>query len=306
MLRKVGSLATKAHDSEAVGFSSRRLWSLWDMLELNARAFYAASNALQHLLTNIEDKKSILEREDGGISIILLNDDNFIKSIKKTSEQLSNELLALDARMSLKELERLQDELATGSTTFETLKMSIHEIRSRLADELGLIKLLVLDGAQAKFYETGESSFGGEVLARFPSISYEIDESAKCLSLDRSTASAFHSIRALEAAIRAMARCLGIPDPTRASDRNWGATLKKVSAEIEVRWPGSSNRMSGDGEFFDNAYAALAAMQNPYRNATMHLDQKYTPEEAKHIFELVGGFMRKLSSRMDEDGRPLA
>jgi hypothetical protein len=64
--------------------------------------------------------------------------------------------------------------------------------------------------------------------------------------------------------------------------------------------------MSGDGEFFDNAFAALAAMQNPYRNSTMHLDQKYTSEEASHIFEVVGGFMKKLASRMDEDGLPLA
>jgi len=35
-------------------------------------------------------------------------------------------------------------------------------------------------------------------------------------------------------------------------------------------------------------------MQNPWRNATMHLDQKFTDEEARHIFEIVKGFMRKL------------
>jgi hypothetical protein len=45
-------------------------------------------------------------------------------------------------------------------------------------------------------------------------------------------------------------------------------------------------------------------MQNPYRNATMHLDQKYTEEEAKHIFEIVKGSMRKLASRCDENGDP--
>ncbi|MGB8901471.1 MAG: hypothetical protein WCC90_20505 [Methylocella sp.] len=65
-------------------------------------------------------------------------------------------------------------------------------------------------------------------------------------------------------------------------------------------------RSGGDAELFDNAYAALAGMQNPWRNSTMHLDQVYTPEDARHIFEIVGGFMRKLASRMDEDGLPLA
>lgn len=64
--------------------------------------------------------------------------------------------------------------------------------------------------------------------------------------------------------------------------------------------------MSDDGEFFDNAYAALAAMQNPWRNATMHLDQQYTQEEARNILEIVRGFMRRLASRMDEDGKSFA
>jgi len=47
-------------------------------------------------------------------------------------------------------------------------------------------------------------------------------------------------------------------------------------------------------------------MQNPYRNATMHLDKVYTPEDARYIFEVVGGIMRKISSRMDENGDPKA
>ena len=50
----------------------------------------------------------------------------------------------------------------------------------------------------------------------------------------------------------------------------------------------------------------ISRFHNPWRNAIMHLDQKYTLEEARHIFEIVGGFMRKLASRMDENGLPLA
>jgi hypothetical protein len=60
------------------------------------------------------------------------------------------------------------------------------------------------------------------------------------------------------------------------------------------------------GSFFDNAYAALAAMQNPWRNATMHLDQKYTADEADHMFGAVRGFMKKVASRCDEQGQPVA
>jgi hypothetical protein len=64
--------------------------------------------------------------------------------------------------------------------------------------------------------------------------------------------------------------------------------------------------MSGDGRFFEEAYAALAAMQNPYRNATMHLDQVYTEEGARDLFNIVGGFMKRIADRCDENGDPKA
>ncbi len=38
----------------------------------------------------------------------------------------------------------------------------------------------------------------------------------------------------------------------------------------------------------------------------MHVEIKYTPDEAKTVFILVEGFMKTISSRMDEYGEPLA
>ena len=64
--------------------------------------------------------------------------------------------------------------------------------------------------------------------------------------------------------------------------------------------------MTGDAKLFDEAFGMVAAMANPYRNATMHLDSVYTLEDAKHVVELVKGFMKKIASRMDENGLPLA
>ena len=82
--------------------------------------------------------------------------------------------------------------------------------------------------------------------------------------------------------------------------------LDKLEAGIKAKWPTNSDRMTGDGRIFDEAYAALAAMQNPWRNSTMHLDQKYTSEEAREVFDAVRRFMGRLSNRMDENGEPKA
>ena len=57
---------------------------------------------------------------------------------------------------------------------------------------------------------------------------------------------------------------------------------------------------------FEALYVSLDAVKNPWRNATMHVENKYTDEEAEHIFFAVKGFMKRLTSRMDENGLPLA
>jgi hypothetical protein len=110
----------------------------------------------------------------------------------------------------------------------------------------------------------------------------------------------------LEAGLRAVARCLGIPDPTRGPDRTWGGVLRQIKDRIDAKWPTSGARFSGDGQTLAEIYAALAAIQNPYRDATMHLDHTYSDDDARHIIEMVHGLMRKTADRMDEQGAPLA
>jgi len=80
--------------------------------------------------------------------------------------------------------------------------------------------------------------------------------------------------------------------------------LKEIKIEIDRRWPTNATKASGDGRFFEEVHATLAAMQNPYRNSTMHLDQIYTEEDAKDLFGIVRGVMRKVSLRCDENGEP--
>jgi hypothetical protein len=53
-------------------------------------------------------------------------------------------------------------------------------------------------------------------------------------------------------------------------------------------------------------YALLDAVKDAWRNPTMHIETKYTPEEASNIFATVRGFMKKVAGRMDENGEPKA
>jgi hypothetical protein len=156
-------------------------------------------------------------------------------------------------------------------------------------------------------YRKGGDLFGPEVATKFATHgAFEIDEAGKCLAVGRSTASVFHLMRAMEVAVKAASACLGIPDPVKSVDRNWGTMLRKFKEELDRRnksnlWPQPSDR-----KVFEEVYVSLDAVKNVWRNATMHVENKYTPEEAEHILASVRGFMKKLASRCDEQGKPLA
>ncbi|MBP7065434.1 hypothetical protein [Ferrovibrio sp.] len=183
-------------------------------------------------------------------------------------------------------------------TLFDHLNFAIRaDLESRV--------LLSIDPSSISFYRQDEPLFGALVFQRFPSIEYDIQEAGKCLALGRSTACAFHSLRCLEAGILAISRCLSIADPVTGGERNWGTRISKIKAAYEAKWTNAS-RLHGDGHIFESFHAALAAMTNPWRNATMHLEKKYTEEEARHLFRIVEGFMKKIAIRMDENGLPLA
>jgi hypothetical protein len=188
----------------------------------------------------------------------------------------------------------------------QQLTYLISETCQRISDELGSRFLLSIPAEKAPFYTGKKTTFRGDVPAKFPSLQYEIEEAGKCYALGRSTACVFHAVRALEAGLRAFARCLGIPDPTTGSQRNWQYILDQLKKEIDRRWPKPAARFTGDGKDFEFLYAGLAAMKNPYRNSTAHLDAVYTEDNATYFLDVIGGFMSALASRMDEQGQPFA
>jgi hypothetical protein len=183
---------------------------------------------------------------------------------------------------------------------------SVEFMTEVLSHELGETRVLVVETAKHRYYEPKEPLFGKKFSDRFVFAAFELDEAAKCLALGRSTASVFHLMRMMELGVRAVSRCLQISDPIQPADRSWGPILKKVRDGIDNKWKTVAQRSVGDGNIFDGLYASLDAVKNPWRNSTMHPANKYTDEEAEHIFVAVRGFMMKLADRCDENGLPYA
>jgi hypothetical protein len=181
------------------------------------------------------------------------------------------------------------------------------EIASSLKRELSMVDFYMIDKINRSYFNPLQSVFGKEFANKFPTQAvFEVDEAGKCLALNRPTAAVFHLIRTMEVGILATSRCLQIADPIKPAERNWGRILEKIKRmelKKKAEHGGSNSRRRS---IFEALYASLDAVKNPWRNATMHVENKYTDDESEHIFAAVRGFMKKLASRCDENGEPYA
>jgi hypothetical protein len=115
-------------------------------------------------------------------------------------------------------------------------------------------------------------------------------------------------MRVLEIALEATRLCLGMTKSIKPADRNWGKILSNMDVELKRRSqakPPLWNRAT-DKQFFDELYLTLDRIRALWRNPTMHVETKYTEEEASDIFEAVKTLMKRISSRFDETGHPSA
>lgn len=283
--------------------ASYSLVSLWDMLKIKAEAFCRCTYTLGMVKTSISlggafvpsflNEKVSQSGKDHPCKVMAISDLTVIL----------DDLSSLDARMTRISVERLIDKLKNfEELDFKSFEGMIEQCYNRLYDELSLLHIFGLDAKHSEYFEG--VNFGAEVSDKFPGdLAYEIDEANKCLAFDRSTAAVFHLMRAMEIGLVAVRRCLGIPESQKSADRNWGAIIKLINSEVIQK---AFCNKPDDKPFFQEVHASLDAVKTAWRNPTMHVEKKYTMDEAEQIHGAVKGFFQKIASRMDENGLPTA
>jgi len=183
----------------------------------------------------------------------------------------------------------LKGVLANDKVRSEHLADAVSDLSLRIQDEMSLTLLLHIPNEKAKFYNNKEL-FGPDFSTKCPEATFDLDEAAKCLATDRSTACVFHLMRIMESGLGKLSTALSTTvDP----DRNWQTILQAVNTAIKAlpeHPPDAKQRkeqLSGVSSHPSNVKFA-------WRNPTMHVRGKYTPEEAEDIFNNVKAFMRQL------------
>jgi hypothetical protein len=133
--------------------------------------------------------------------------------------------------------------------------------------------------------------------SRFQASFRELQNAGECYALGQPTAAVFHSMRALEGGLRALARAFGVD----ADNKNWQNIIEQIEARIRQigRQPRTSNTVQ-DEKFFGNAASHLYFVKNAWRNHVAHGLSEYSDDEALGILHRSKDFIESLSPRLSE------
>jgi hypothetical protein len=169
-------------------------------------------------------------------------------------------------------------------------------LRSRLEDDLANLHVYsLLPDEAAKFSDS--APFGEEVIAAFPSASFDVEEATKCLALGRDTACVLHLMRVMEAGLKAIGDRLGV-DTTHKP--GWEGVIRKSHSQMALPNDRKDASWIKDEAFLSDAIVMLTAVKTAWRNPTMHAEKTYTKEQATRIWDAVRGFMQQLATGLRE------
>jgi len=239
------------------------------MIESSASTWWWSANVLGQAVIRLET--SIGDNAAGHIGQAL-------GALKYEADQL--QLKSVTAQLG-----HIEQFIEGGGKSTAELRALILDLVRRIQDEFSEQKILFISTADAALYLQEKPLFGDDVADAFPDAIEDISEAGKSLALGRHTASVFHLMRAMEAAVQRLCGKLGIENP----DREWGKLLSDIHNAIAVMPKGELRNT------WSEAHANLYHVKQAWRNNTMHPKQTYTEEEARAVLQAVRTFMTQLA-----------
>jgi hypothetical protein len=261
-----------------------RLISLWEMLQFAADSFARLTMCLRGAFVSLEGS------EKDTVSA------NAAQTIAEWNEELRGHLEVLGLRMSVDTAQRISLLIElTPEPDRKLLRQFIEDLVTRVEDELKSVRFFVVPPNKHHFYEQKQPLFGQQVWENFPSAISDIEEAGKCLALDRATACVCHLMRVMEVGLKALAHALGIPYAP-----SWEAYIDQIQKRIGTKYKKKGIQWRRDEPFFRDVLGDLLSVKLAWRNPTMYIVRKYTPDESEDVFRAVRGLMIRLAMRLSE------
>lgn len=174
---------------------------------------------------------------------------------------------------------------------------AVNGVLSRMCDELSLRFFLYVP-SESYALLMDPCPFGEQVQNLFPDAAHDAIEAARCLALQRATATGFHCMRVVEFGLRKLI-VESFGDSRFFEDSStWGRIVNRVrkesnkpDSEIAALWKGKQGRLSHIAMLVNHVGEA-------FRHPTMHCEKVYTFDEAQDVFQTTGTFMRRLADEL--------
>lgn len=266
-----------------------RVWSVWDMIALEANHVTAAFSYIGGAIKYMQlSRTEMLRQGQSGVNI-----DGYPELLRAViSLQEASEAMALTAATAAAKRahETVKDkysprygyDLNSVSALIDALGYLLHAF----GDELKARTVVALSLRFGGLYKSSEPNFGKSVESAFPNAAEDISEAGKCLALEQSTAAVFHLMRAMEIAVQVLSAKLSISN----CEREWGKLLSDITQKIELIPKGDER------DRWSEVRTHLYHVKQAWRNGTMHPKQTYTMDEASAIFDACRSFMTELAA----------
>jgi hypothetical protein len=140
----------------------------------------------------------------------------------------------------------------------------------------------------------------------FPIASIELSHAGKCFAVGEYTACIFHSMRAAEIGLRALAydRRIKFKKIAPLELKQWDEILEGLEKEEQqIQTYKKTKTREAQFEFYHGAMVELRAFKNMYRNRVMHARKIYDYEQAHIALFHVANFIKILSQKISETKR---
>jgi hypothetical protein len=173
----------------------------------------------------------------------------------------------------------------------------VEAIYSTLRAELQAMQFKMIPRERSR-YSNGEWLKDSAIQGRFPTSFKELDRAGKCYGYGQGTAAVFHSMRALEPALVALAAPFPHISPAH---ENWNAIIEQIESAVREMGKQKKSQQKTDEEtFFGSATQHLYFVKNAWRNHVAHGRESYGDDEAAKIMSRTLEFTESLCPRFRE------
>lgn len=265
---------------------AQRLWSLGEMLKVSARNYLSLGGRLEMAVNVFVDSEDMTHGPWGR----RLNDDEK-DQLKGLMEDILEECRGLGLPIST---ELIANRLDFLPQTSGELNVLIEAINAEFNSQL----FLFVPVHRAKYHQLIIQS---TIQVAFPSATAEIAEAANSYTFGLNTACVFHSMRAAEIGLRALAHRLGVTFSFDLALAEWHNLLDQIDKKInEMKNLPRSLEKDADLQFYSQAASQFRYFKDGWRTRVSHARAVYNEQQARDILEHTISFFQTLSVRLSE------